>query len=89
MNPRAFIDTVLRQTLAHRSLYESRAFPPANFKGAAPNATVQIALKARGMPQEQLERLAPVLDYWAGNPGNLSDAPRARVEGSVGCTPPS
>jgi hypothetical protein len=77
LNPRAFIDTVLRQTLSHRSLYESRAFPPANFKGAAPNATVQIALKARGMPQEQLERLAPVLDYWAGNPGNLSDAPRA------------
>jgi hypothetical protein len=77
LNPRAFIDAVLRQTLSHRSLYESRAFPPANFKGAAPNATVQIALKARGMPQEQLERLAPVLDYWAGNPGNLSDAPRA------------
>lgn len=77
LNPRAFIDTVLRQTLSHRSLYEGRAFPPPNFKGAAPNATVQIALKARGMPQEQLERLAPVLDYWAGNPGNLSDVPRA------------
>ncbi len=77
LNPRAFIDTVLRQTLSHRSLYEAKAFPPANFKGAAPNATVQIALKARGMPQEQLERLAPVLDYWVGNPGNLSDVPRA------------
>lgn len=76
LNPRAFIDTVLRQTLSHRSLYESKAFPPANFKGAAPNATVQIALKARGMPQEQLERLAPVLDYWAGNPGNLGDVPQ-------------
>jgi hypothetical protein len=77
LNPRAFIDIVLRQTLSHRSLYESRAFPPANFKDAAPNATVQIALKARGMPQEQLERLAPVLDYWAGNPSNLNDPPRA------------
>jgi hypothetical protein len=77
LNPRAFIDTVLRQTLSHRSLYESRVFPPANFKGAAPNATVQMALKTRGLSQEQLERLAPVLDYWAGNPGNLSDAPRA------------
>ncbi len=77
MNPRAFIDTVLRQTLSYRSLYEMKAFPPPNFKGAAPNATVQIALKARGMPQEQLQRLAPVLDYWAGNPGNLNDVPRA------------
>jgi hypothetical protein len=77
LNPRAFIDAVLRQTLVHRSLYEVKAFPPPNFKGAAPNATVQIALKARGMPQEQLERLAPVLDYWAGNPGNLSDVPLA------------
>jgi hypothetical protein len=77
LNPRAFIDAVLRQTLAHRSLYEDKAFPPPNFKGAAPNATVQIGLKARGMPQEQLERLAPVLDYWAGNPGNLSDVPLA------------
>ena len=76
LNPRAFIDMVMRQTLSHRPLYETGAFPPANFKGAAPNATVQIALKARGMPQEQLERLAPVLDYWAGNPGNLSEAPR-------------
>jgi AAA domain len=77
LNPRAFLDTVLRQTLSHRSLYERRAFPPAHFKEAAPNATVQIALKARGMPQEQLERLAPVLDYWAGNPGNLSEVPQA------------
>lgn len=76
LNPRAFIDMVMRQTLAHRPLYETGAFPPANFKGAAPNATVQISLKARGMPQEQLERLAPVLDYWAGNPGSLSEAPR-------------
>jgi hypothetical protein len=77
LNPRAFIDTVLRQTLSYRSLYENKVFPPPNFKGAAPNATVQIALKARGMPQGQLVRLAPVLDYWAGNPSNLSDVPRA------------
>jgi hypothetical protein len=77
LNPRDFINMVLRETLLDRPLYESRAFPSANFKEAAPNATVQIALTARGMPQEQLERLAPVLDYWAGNPANLSDAPRA------------
>lgn len=76
LNPRAFIDTVLRQTLSFRSLYEGKVFPPANFKSAAPNATVQIALRSRGMPEAQLERMAPVLDYWAGNPSNLSDPPR-------------
>ena len=77
LNPRAFIDTVLRQTLTHRSLYEGKAFPPAYFKGAAPNATVQISLKASGTSQALLDRLAPVLEYWAGNPSNLTDAPRA------------
>lgn len=76
LNPRAFIDTVLRQTLSLRFLYENKAFPPPNFKGATPNATVQVTLRARGMPQEQLERLAPVLDYWAGNPSSLTDVPR-------------
>jgi hypothetical protein len=75
-NPRAFINIVLRETLSHRPLFDDKLFPPANFKDATPNAAVQIALRTRGMPEDQRERLAPVLDYWAGNPGSLSDAPR-------------
>jgi len=75
-NPRAFINIVLRETLFQRPLFEEQAFPPAHFKGAAPNASVQIALRARGVSQDQCDRLAPVLDYWAGNPGSLSDPPR-------------
>lgn len=74
-NPRAFINVVLRETLSQRPLFADKAFPPVNFKDATPNAAVQIALRARGLPQDQRDRLAPVLDYWAGNPSSLSDAP--------------
>lgn len=75
-NPRNFINFVLRETLVQRPLFDEKAFPPAHFKGASPNPSVQIALKARGLPQDQCDRLAPVLDYWAGNPSSLSDPPR-------------
>ncbi|MCP2936469.1 hypothetical protein NK983_27690, partial [Salmonella enterica subsp. enterica serovar Typhimurium] len=37
-NPRAFINNVLRDTLLLRPLHEAKAFPPPDFKGAAPSA---------------------------------------------------
>jgi hypothetical protein len=74
-NPRAFINGVLRDTLLLRPLHEARAFPPPNFKGAAPPAAVQLALGTRAMPSEQRERLGPVLFYWANNPNDLSAPP--------------
>jgi len=75
-NPRAFINVVLRETLACRPLFEDKKFPPQDFKGASPKAEVQIALRTRGLSQDDQTRLAPVLDYWAGNPPSLSDPPR-------------
>jgi hypothetical protein len=75
-NPRAFINLVLRDTLAARPLFEEKKFPPSDFKNASPKPEVLIALGTRGLSQEDLGRLAPVLDYWAGNPSSLSDPPR-------------
>ena len=74
-NPRAFINNVLRDTLLLRPLYEVQAFPPPDFKGAAPAASVTLALGTRAMPSEQRERLGPVLVYWANNPIDLTTPP--------------
>lgn len=75
-NPRAFINTVLRETLNLRPLFEAGAFPPANFKGAAPPAGVVMALGTRGWSKDQCKRLEAVLDHWAGNPISLAEPPR-------------
>lgn len=74
-NPRAFINGVLRDVLLQRPLYEAHAFPPPGFKGAAPAASVELALNTRAMSSEQRERLAPALVYWANNPSELSLQP--------------
>lgn len=75
-NPRKFINAVLRETLNLRGRFEEGAFPPPNFKGAAPPGSVVMALATRGWPQDQCKRLEAVLDYWAGNPGSLAEPPR-------------
>lgn len=75
-NPRSFINSVLRETLNLRPLFEAGGFPPANFKGAAPPAGVVMALGTRGWPQDQCKRLEAVLDHWAGNPASLAEPPR-------------
>lgn len=74
-NPRAFINNVLRDTLLLRPLHEAKAFPPPDFKGAAPSASVALALGTRAMPSEQRERLGPALVYWANNPSDLTAPP--------------
>jgi hypothetical protein len=75
-NPRSFINTVLRETLNLRPLYQAGAFPPPHFKGAAPAASVELALERQGWSQEQRNRLAAVLHHWAGNPASLTESPR-------------
>ncbi len=74
-NPRAFINNVLRDTLLLRPLHEAKAFPPPDFKGAAPSASVALALGTRAMPSEQRERLGSALVYWANNPSDLTAPP--------------
>lgn len=74
-NPRAFINNVLRDTLLLRPLYEAKAFPPPEFKGAAPSASVALALGTRAMPSEQRERLGAALVHWANNPTDLAAPP--------------
>jgi hypothetical protein len=74
-NPRAFINSVLRDTLLMRSLHEAKAFPPPNFKGATPAASVVLALGTRAISSEQRERLGSALVYWADNPTDLTAPP--------------
>jgi len=74
-NPREFINKVLRDTLLLRQLHEAKAFPPPDFKGAAPAAAVELALNTRAMLGEQRERLGPALVYWANNPADLTGSP--------------
>lgn len=74
-NPRDFINRVLRDTLQQRALYANGEFPPAGFKHAVPQGDVTLALETNATLRDKRERLAPVLTYWAGNPGSLSEQP--------------
>jgi hypothetical protein len=71
-NPRAFINTVLRETLLLRPRYEQRAFPPPGFKAAVLSASAEVGLRTQPFTQADKGRLAPILVYWAGNPHDLS-----------------
>ncbi|MDP3841298.1 MAG: protein DpdH [Oxalobacteraceae bacterium] len=77
-NPRAFINGVLRDTLLLRPLHELSSFPPPDFKGAAPTASVALELRTRAMPGEQRERLGSALVHWANNPTDLTAPPTVR-----------
>lgn len=71
-NPRAFINTVLRDTLLLRPRYEQRAFPPPGFKAAVLPTSAEIGLRTQPFTQSDKERLSPVLVHWAGSPQDLS-----------------
>jgi hypothetical protein len=71
-NPRAFINSVLRDTLQHRARYEQKAFPVPGFKDAVLPATIEMGLRTQALSQSIRDRLAPLLVYWAGNPQELS-----------------
>jgi hypothetical protein len=74
-NPRHFINRVLRDTLGYRPQFEVGRFPPPEFKGASPTPEVQLALSTLGLPADEVGRMRPVLDFWAGNPASLSVVP--------------
>jgi hypothetical protein len=74
-NPRMFINGVLNDTLLKRPMHEKGAFPPAGFKEAVMAAGVDVALRARAVPQSVKDRLAPVLVHWAKNPSDLGGPP--------------
>lgn len=75
-NPRAFINQVLRDVLMQRPLHEAAAFPPPRFKGAVLSASVEIALRPKGYPQEILGRLSAAIVHWAGEPTDLQESPQ-------------
>ncbi len=74
-NPRHFINRVLRETLGFRPQFEGGRFPPPEFKGATPTPEVHLALSTIGLPVDEVGRMRPVLDFWAGNPQSLSGTP--------------
>lgn len=81
-NPRAFINEVLRKTLAERPAFVAKRFPPAGFKSPRLVAEVRTELQRKGFTQEHSQQLEVALQFWAGSPSSLAAAsvPRAIFE---------
>ena len=81
-NPRAFINEVLRKTLAERPAFVAKHFPPAGFKLPKLVAEVRTGLQRKGFTQEHSQQLEVALHFWAGSPSNLAKAtvPRSVFE---------
>ncbi|MGV1045508.1 protein DpdH [Limnohabitans sp.] len=73
-NPRAFINEVLRKTLAERPSYLAKHFPPVGFKSPHLVAEVRTQLQRKGFSQEQAQKLEVALHFWAGSPNSLAVA---------------
>ncbi|MHB1056923.1 MAG: protein DpdH [Rhodanobacter sp.] len=76
LNPRAFINHVMRDVLIHRSEFLRGEFPPPGFKDAVMSTGAQIAVQMQPLSDAMRARLAPALVYWAGNPPDLASPPR-------------
>lgn len=97
-NPRAYINEVLRKTLAERPAFVAKHFPPAGFKAPRLVAEVRTELQRRGYTQDQTQQLEVALHFWAGSPSRLAAAPVPRSVfeafslpwpfGSAGAPPP-
>jgi hypothetical protein len=74
-NPRAFINEVLRKTLAERPAYVAKRFPPAGFKSPSLVAEVRTDLQRKGYSQQHAQQLEVALCFWAGSPTRLTTAP--------------
>jgi len=74
-NPRAFINEVLRKTLAERPAFVDGRFPPLGFKSPRLLAEVRTELQRKGFSQQHAQQLEVALHFWAGSPPNLSAAP--------------
>jgi hypothetical protein len=80
-NPRAFINRVLRETLAQRHWYEQGAFPPASFKPDVLPSGTDTDLDGTMYPMPVKARLKTMLVHWCGNPPTLRGA--APVDAAV------
>jgi len=80
-NPRAFINRVLRETLAQRHCYEQGAFPPAGFKPGILPSGADTDLDGMMHPAPVKARLKTMLVHWCGNPLTLRGA--APVDAAV------
>ncbi len=78
-NPRAYINEVLRKTLAERPAFVAKHFPPAGFQSPALVAEVRTELLRKGYTQEHTQQLEVALHYWAGRPARLTASPVPRA----------
>lgn len=74
-NPRAFINEVLRKTLAERPAFVEGHFPPTGFKSPRLLAEVRTELQRKGFSQQNAQQLEVALHFWAGSPPNLTTSP--------------
>lgn len=71
-NPRAFINQVLRKTLAERPAFLDGAFPPPGFKSPRLVAEVRTDLQRKGYSPVLSQKLEVALHFWAGSPISLA-----------------
>lgn len=71
LNPRSFINEVLRRTLRMRDAFEKGDFPPPDYVSPRLPSQVSLDLQYQGHPDAQRRRLESALYHWAGNPSRL------------------
>lgn len=76
LNPRKFINAVLRDVLLKRPAFENHEFPPLEFRGGPLKTDADLDLRQLGYTSAVKERLTRVLAIWGGDPRNLSDPPQ-------------
>ncbi|HEY8127815.1 MAG TPA: protein DpdH [Hyphomicrobium sp.] len=72
LNPRRVINQILRSTLLLRESFEARDFPPPEFQGFRPNATLASWIKQTHQPDGVNRRLSSFFALWGGNPPDVT-----------------
>ncbi|WP_224705147.1 protein DpdH [Devosia aquimaris] len=72
LNPRRVINQILRSTLLLRASFLAHDFPPPEFQGFRPNATIAGWIKQTHQPDAVSGRLSSLLALWGGNPTDVA-----------------
>jgi hypothetical protein len=73
LNPRRVINQILRSMLLLRASYEAHDFPPTDYQGFRPNATLAGWIKQTHQGDGVSRRLSTLLALWGGNPVDVAN----------------
>ena len=78
-NPRLIINSILRNVLLQRDLFEKNLYPPPKLEGASLNAFASQHLSKLQLSTETRDRYSSLLRFWGGNPENIHELSRISV----------